>query len=244
MRPAFSYLKYPPYEEANWRYKMAFAKQLKKNAVGLCNAQAEDFDIEGVVADKLPVRYMLAVHNTKAGKNRPEGKIKYTLKVRSKKQIVEYNMQARLRAEMKLATNLIGNNSLVPMPLTTMEDDSYIYSVFDARLSCLLADYIETKQATGGAPHRAPCPPCPSPRPYPSLPTSIPLPTGHPPAHAACLMRSRRRPAGGGGQVLRRVPHPCSRRASQRDPGHGWRHLSQSRRQLDHTRSKGLASAH
>ena len=33
-------------EEANWRYKMAFAKQLKKNAVGLCNAQAEDFDIE------------------------------------------------------------------------------------------------------------------------------------------------------------------------------------------------------
>ena len=109
-------------------------KQLKKNAAGLSNAQISDFTIIGPSASKPPIRYILVKHKKKT----------YTLKVRSKKEVVELSMQARLRQEMKLVTGLNGHKRLMPLALQMLEDDSYIYSVMPTRVATVLSVYIDT----------------------------------------------------------------------------------------------------
>mmetsp|Transcript_85106 Transcript_85106/g.170016 ORF Transcript_85106/g.170016 Transcript_85106/m.170016 type:complete len:1288 (-) Transcript_85106:205-4068(-) len=130
-------------EEANFKFKMAFAKQLRKNAAGLTNASLEtSFRVVGVTANTPPTtRYMLVKFTSRKGTV-----ANYTLKVRPKKIVFELNMANRLRLEMKLTSNLKFNSRLVPIPLQTLEDDSYIYNVMPTRTSTLLIDYVEHKQ--------------------------------------------------------------------------------------------------
>ncbi len=132
-------------DDASWRYKIAVVKQLRKKAAGLTNAKIDDFEIKGLIAEAPPVKYVAAKHKgkfDKEGKLVKEG-LEYTLKVRSKKQVVDMNMQARLRSEMKLLTSMSGNKLLFPLPLQTIEDDSYIYSVIPTRVASTIADLIE-----------------------------------------------------------------------------------------------------
>jgi serine/threonine protein kinase len=98
-------------------------KQLKKNAAGLGNAKIEDFTILGVAAEVSPVRYINAEHKKRS----------YTLKVLSKKQVVGHSLQTRLRNEMRLLTAMNGHKRFIPLPLQTIEDDSYIYMVLQTK---------------------------------------------------------------------------------------------------------------
>ena len=122
-------------DDATYRYKIALLKQLKKKAQGLSNAKVSDFDIEATTTNVPPLRYMLASHK-KTGK-------KYTLKVTSKKQVVQMNLQTRLRNEFKLSTQLHGHSKFLPLSLQTMEDDSYIYSVLSTRVITSLGTILE-----------------------------------------------------------------------------------------------------
>jgi len=132
-------------DDATWRYKIAVVKQLRKIAAGLAGARVVDFEIRGRVCEVAPVQYVFCKHKGKfdaEGKLREEGR-EYTLKVRSKKRVVEMNMQSRLRHEMKLLTSMMGSKRLVPLPLQTFEDDSYIYSVMPTKVACTLSDLVE-----------------------------------------------------------------------------------------------------
>jgi len=130
-------------------YKIAVVKQIKKKAAGLANATMDDFEVRGQVCQLAPIKYVLVKHKGKFDKNGRQIKegIEYTLKVRSKTQLVEMNMQARLRSEMKLLTMMSGSKLLMPLPLQTIEDDSYIYSVLPTKVACMMSDLIDENES-------------------------------------------------------------------------------------------------
>jgi CRP-like cAMP-binding protein len=120
-------------KEAIHRSKVAFVKQLKKKAAGLNNAKIEDFVLQGEITNAPPTRYVLAQHRAK----------NYTIRATSKKQVVELGLKQRLRDEMRLLTIMQGDKKHVPIALQTMEDDSYIYSIYPTRTACLLSTLLE-----------------------------------------------------------------------------------------------------
>ena len=128
-------------------YKIAVIKQLKKRAAGLANAKLSDFEIQGLMCSAPPVKYVLSKF-TKGRVDPKTGEVTkanmpYTLKVRSKSAIIEMNMQVRLRNEMKMLTSMLNHKQFVPLPLQTLEDDSYIYSIIPTKVSCLLSDVMD-----------------------------------------------------------------------------------------------------
>lgn len=123
-------------DDSMWRFKMQLVKQLKKNAAGLVNASLDSFTWEGIVYSSKPVQYALA----KVGKKQKP----YTVKVVSKNDIVQFGMQTRLRHENRLVTMLHGNKRFLPLALTTLEDDAYLYSVYPTRSAVGMPAVLES----------------------------------------------------------------------------------------------------
>ena len=123
-------------EDTRFRYQLALVKQLRKNAAGLANATVEDFLFQGIMGVAQPAQYMLAKHRKK----------EYTIRVQSKAQVMRMGLKPRLRNEMKILTTLHGHKLFIPITLQTLEDDSYIYSVYPTRVACLLGTLIDESE--------------------------------------------------------------------------------------------------
>jgi len=127
------------------KYKQAAVKQLKKMSVNLTNAKLSHFEIKGLMCKAPPTKYVLATHMGKIDKdgNQLKAGVVYTIRARSKKQVVDMHMQTLLKQEMKLLTTMVNNEQYLPLPLQTMEDDAYIYSVLPTKVVCTLSDLME-----------------------------------------------------------------------------------------------------
>lgn len=129
-------------KDAQWKFQFALVKQLKKNAAGLSNVKLENFIFQGVMGSSPPTIYMLAEHAHK----------RYTMRIHSKTEVIRMGLKQRLRLEMKLLTTLHGNQLFMPIALQTLEDDSYIYSVYPSRIACLLSALIEEAEGPPAQP--------------------------------------------------------------------------------------------
>ena len=56
--------------------------------------------------------------------------------------VIQMGMAARVMAEKELATTLISNHRMVPLALTTLQDDGALYTVFKNHIAIDLATLI------------------------------------------------------------------------------------------------------
>ena len=119
--------------DRQWREKIAHQKQLQQEQEGLVNVTISDFNLEGVTCNADPFQYVVA-----AGPRKKE----YTIKAVSKAKVVALNLQQRVMAEKELAASLVQNHRMVPLALTTLQDDNFLYTVFKARIVMDLATLI------------------------------------------------------------------------------------------------------
>jgi len=118
--------------DRQWREKIAMAKQLTQEAEGLANVSVPDFTFEGVTCEVAPFQYCLAKCNSRD----------YAIKCASKARVIQMGMAARVMAEKELATTLISNHRMVPLALTTLQDDGALYTVFKNHIAIDLATLI------------------------------------------------------------------------------------------------------
>jgi len=118
--------------DRQWREQLAHKKQLQQEQEGLANVTVGDFAMEGVSATAEPFQYVLA---------KLKGR-EYTIKSVSKSKVVQMGLQQRVMAEKELASARLDTNRFVPLALTTLQDDGYLYTVFKTRIAVDLATLL------------------------------------------------------------------------------------------------------
>jgi CRP-like cAMP-binding protein/serine/threonine protein phosphatase PrpC len=111
--------------DRQWRENVAHKKQLQQESEGLANVNISDFTLEGVTASADPFQYVLAKLQDR----------EYTIKSVSKSRVVQMGLQQRIMQEKDLAAALLNHNRFVPLALTTLADESYLYTVFKTRVA-------------------------------------------------------------------------------------------------------------
>ena len=119
-------------QDRQYRETIAHKKQLQQESEGLANVTIGDFSLEGSTCNSDPFSYVLA---------KLKGR-EYTIKSVSKAKVVQMGLQQRIMAEKELAANLLQTNRFVPLALTTLQDDHYLYTVFKTRVSVDLSSLM------------------------------------------------------------------------------------------------------
>jgi CRP-like cAMP-binding protein/serine/threonine protein phosphatase PrpC len=119
-------------QDRQYREELAHKKQLQQESEGLANVAIGDFTLEGVSCTCEPFTYVLA---------KLKGR-EYTIKSVSKSKVVQLGLQQRVMAEKELASALLQTNRFVPLALTTMQDDGYLYTVFKTRVGVDLSTVL------------------------------------------------------------------------------------------------------
>jgi len=118
--------------DRQWREQLAHKKQLQQEQEGLANVTVGDFSMEGVSCTAEPFQYVLA---------KLKGR-EYTIKSVSKSKVVQMGLQQRVMAEKELASARLDTNRFVPLALTTLQDDGYLYTVFKTRVAVDLSTLL------------------------------------------------------------------------------------------------------
>jgi len=118
--------------DRQYRETIALKKQLQQESEGLANVGIGDFTLEGKSVIVEPVQYVLA---------KLKGR-EYTIKSASKSKVVQMGLQQRIMQEKELASALLVHNRFVPLALTTLQDDGYLYTVFKTRIAIDLATLL------------------------------------------------------------------------------------------------------
>lgn len=118
--------------DRQYRESIALKKQLQQESEGLANVQIGDFGLEGKTVVVEPCQYVLA---------KLKGR-EYTIKSVSKSKVVQMGLQSRIMHEKELASVLLNHNRFVPLALTTLQDEGYLYTVFKTRISCDLSTML------------------------------------------------------------------------------------------------------
>jgi CRP-like cAMP-binding protein len=119
-------------QDRQYREELAHKKQLQQESEGLANVAIGDFTLEGISCTCEPFTYVLA---------KLKGR-EYTIKSVSKSKVVQLGLQQRVMAEKELASALLQTNRFVPLALTTMQDDGYLYTVFKTRVGVDLSTVL------------------------------------------------------------------------------------------------------
>uniref|UniRef100_A0A7S2DG28 protein-serine/threonine phosphatase n=1 Tax=Haptolina brevifila TaxID=156173 RepID=A0A7S2DG28_9EUKA len=117
--------------DRQWREKLAHNKQQTQEKEGLSGVTLSDFVFEGIACSVDPFQYVCT-------------KIKgrdYLVKAVSKAKVVSMGWQQRIMAEKELG-DILPNHRMVPLSLTTLQDDTTLYTVFKNRISIDLATLI------------------------------------------------------------------------------------------------------
>lgn len=118
--------------DRQWRENVAHKKQLQQEQEGLADVVIDSFTMEGVACTSEPFQYVLA---------KLKGR-EYTIKSVSKSRVVSMGLQARIMAEKELASSRLDTNRFVPLALTTLQDDGYLYTVFKTRIAVDLSSIL------------------------------------------------------------------------------------------------------
>ena len=121
---------------SSWRYRTAASKEFLKNAAGLGKVGVDDFILEGVSIKAEPFTYVLGILGSR----------QFTIRAASKKKLVEHGIAERIRQEMALLDTVTEHKRFVPLPLTTLEDEHYLYAVMPSRVSITLAELLELRK--------------------------------------------------------------------------------------------------
>ena len=116
------------------REKVAMQKQLHQEQAGLASVSRKDLEIVGLAVEMDHGQLVLVKHS--------QGQ-EYTLKAISKNQAVERSLQARVMNEKNLLSTLATPSRFVPLALTTFLDESYLCTVFKARVATEMNNLIE-----------------------------------------------------------------------------------------------------
>lgn len=123
---------------SQWRHRVAAAKELVKNGAGVGRCNINDFLFEGVCVQEHPFQYALASLGARG----------FTIKAASKRRLDTSNLRERVQHEVALLDIVTMHKRFCPLPLTTIEDDAYIYQVLPTRVSLSLAALLEIKKGT------------------------------------------------------------------------------------------------
>jgi len=118
--------------DRQYREDVAMKKQLQQESEGLADVQIGDFGLEGKSVTVDPFQYVLA---------KLKGR-EYTIKSVSKSKVVAMGLQTRIMHEKELASALLTHNRFVPLALTTLQDDGYLYTVFKTRVAVDLSTLL------------------------------------------------------------------------------------------------------
>jgi len=118
--------------DRQWREQITQQKQLLQEAEGLAGASISEFRLEGVSVVTEPVQYTVA---SRKGRD-------YTIKCISKARAVEMGMVERVLSEKELASTLLQHHRMVPIALTTHQDDRFLYTVLRASIASDMATLI------------------------------------------------------------------------------------------------------
>lgn len=118
--------------DRQYRESIALKKQLQQESEGLANVCIGDFLLEGKSVTAEPCQYVLA---------RLKGR-EYTIKSVSKTKVVQMGLQHRIMHEKELASSLLTHSRFVPLALTTLQDEGYLYTVFKTRVAIDLSTLL------------------------------------------------------------------------------------------------------
>jgi len=118
--------------DRQWREKLALSKQMAQEAEGLAGVTISDFAFEGIACSVDPFQYVLAKCKDKS----------LSIKSVPKAKVVSMGLQQRIMAEKELALTLTSSHRMVPLSLTTLQDDTTLYTVFKNRIAIDLATLI------------------------------------------------------------------------------------------------------
>jgi len=118
--------------DRQWREQIAQQKQLLQEAEGLAGAAITNFKLEAVSCVAEPVQYTIAFLK---GRD-------YTIKCVAKAKAAEMGMVERLMAEKELAATLLTHHRMVPIALTTHQDDRFLYTVLRTNLAVDLGSLL------------------------------------------------------------------------------------------------------
>ena len=118
--------------DRQYRETIALKKQLQQESEGLANVSIGDFTLEGKSVILEPCQYVLA---------KLKGR-EYTIKSVSKSKVVQMGLQQRIMHEKELASALLNHNRFVPLALTTLQDEGYLYTVFKTRVAIDLSTLL------------------------------------------------------------------------------------------------------
>lgn len=109
------------------REAMAQQQRALQTAEGLLGATVSDFELQALSCAADPVQYVLAAH---------QGRKLYTIKTTSKSKVVEMGMAQRMITEVALVAGFLGDyHRMVPLTLTTHQDERLLYTVIKARMA-------------------------------------------------------------------------------------------------------------
>jgi len=121
---------------SQWQYQMTANKELMSRAAGISRCRIEDFILEGICAQEHPFQFILA---NLGGRG-------FTIRCASKRRLHMVGLLARVNQEMECLAVASALKHVCPIPMTTFEDESYIYSVLPTRASLSLAALLEIKK--------------------------------------------------------------------------------------------------
>ena len=111
---------------------MRVVSQLKQDAAGLSAARLDDFQLHGTIGASAPVRYVLASYHGK----------EYTIKGVAKDKLGGTGQAEAVRRELRVLTSLHPHRRVLPLALTSFEDDDYLYCVYATQAAIGLPEIL------------------------------------------------------------------------------------------------------